>query len=164
MAAQASGDWAGHAGEIAVAETGGWAFVAPLVGWQGYVQDEATHVVFDGTAWVVADSGATEFQNLSLMGVGTTADATNPLSVAGDATLLTHDVADHRLKINKAAAGNTASMVFQSGFTGHAEMGLAGSDDFDIRVSPDGASWASAMTVAASWAACQRRRVSAPGP
>ena len=150
VATGGTGDWAGHDGQIAVFETTDWAFIPPLVGWAGYVQDEDATVVFDGTDWVLAGAGITEFQNLALVGVNTTADATNPLSVAGDATLLTHSLADHRLKINKATATDTASLLFQSGFTGHAEMGLAGSTDFDIRTSADGSTFTTAMNIAAA--------------
>lgn len=152
VATGANGDWAGHEGEIAVFETTSWAFVIPAVGWHGYAQDEAMQLVFDGTGWVAASTGLSELQNLALLGVGTTADAANPLSVAGDATLLTHDGDDHRLKLNKAATADTASLLFQTGFGGHAEMGLAGSDNFDIRVSPDGTTWTTAMAVDAATA------------
>jgi hypothetical protein len=44
----------------------------------------------------------------------------------------------HQLKINKEAAGDTGSLRFQTGWSGRAEMGLAGSGDFSIKVSPDG--------------------------
>ena len=43
------------------------------------------------------------------------------------------------MKINKAAAGDSATMVFQDNFQGRAEIGLAGDDDFHFKVSPDGA-------------------------
>jgi hypothetical protein len=45
------------------------------------------------------------------------------------------------VKINKNAAGDTASLLFQSGFSGRAEFGLVGDDDFHVKVSPDGSSW-----------------------
>ncbi|WP_165610537.1 hypothetical protein [Cognatishimia maritima] len=49
------------------------------------------------------------------------------------------------MKVNKAATGDTASLLFQSAWTGHAEMGLAGSMDFSIKVSDDGVAWTDAM-------------------
>ncbi|MFU8883800.1 MAG: pyocin knob domain-containing protein, partial [Rhodobacterales bacterium] len=63
-----------------------------------------------------------------------------------DATLLSHNGADHQLKINKAEATDTASLLFQSGWSGRAEMGLAGGDDFSVKVSADGVAWFDAVT------------------
>ena len=48
---------------------------------------------------------------------------------------------DARQIINKSSAGGTASVVFQNGFSGRAEFGLAGDDDFHMKVSPDGSSF-----------------------
>ena len=79
---------------------------------------------------------------------GATPDAINRLSVNAPATLLNHDGAGHQLKLNKAAAAQTASLTFQTGFSGRAEMGTTGSDDFAIKVSPDGSTFYTAMTVA----------------
>jgi hypothetical protein len=92
------------------------------------------------------------------VGIGATADATNRLAVAAPATLLTHAGAGHQLKLNKAAPGDTASLLFQTGWSGRAEMGTAGNDSLSIRVSADGAAWATALTVAAAGA-----RVAMPG-
>ena len=64
-----------------------------------------------------------------------------------DATLLNHDGDGHQLKINKASASDTASLLYQDAFSGRAEMGLAGDDDFHFKVSPDGASWKEAIVI-----------------
>ena len=48
-------------------------------------------------------------------------------------------------KLNKNAAGDTASFLFQTGYSGRAEIGLTGDDDFHFKVSPDGASWVTAL-------------------
>jgi hypothetical protein len=61
--------------------------------------------------------------------------------------LLTAQNNDHRLTINKAHAGATASLLFQSGWSGRAEMGLAGADGFSIKVSADGSSWHDALAI-----------------
>jgi hypothetical protein len=79
------------------------------------------------------------------LGINTAADATNRLAVGADATLLTHDGAGHQLKLNKAAEGDSASLLFQSDWTGHAEMGLAGETAFSIKTSIDGAAWVEAL-------------------
>lgn len=142
----ATGDWADQDGKLAVFQNGAWIFIDPLVGWQAYVKDEDTYIVFTNTGWAPL-STQIDFQNLDMVGINTTADATNRLSAASEATLLTHDGDDHRLKINKAAASDTASLLFQTGFSGRAEMGTTGSDGFSIKTSPDGSTWVDALMI-----------------
>ena len=142
----ATGAWAGQAGKLAVFQENAWVFLDPLVGWQAYVKDENIHVTFESGAWT-ASALPTALQNLSMTGINTSADATNRLAVAADATLLSHDGDDHQLKINKAAAADTASLLFQSAWNGHAEMGLAGDNRFAIKVSDDGVAWHDAIHV-----------------
>jgi hypothetical protein len=86
-------------------------------------------------------------QSLPQLGINATADTTNRLAVSAAATLLNHAGAGHQLKINKAAAAQTASLLFQDGFSGRAEMGLAGTDDFSIKVSANGAAWNNALSI-----------------
>jgi hypothetical protein len=76
---------------------------------------------------------------------GATADATNRLSINAPASLFNNAGAGHQIKVNKAAATDTGSFLFQTGFSGRAEFGLTGSDDFQIKVSADGASWFDAL-------------------
>jgi hypothetical protein len=76
---------------------------------------------------------------------GATADATNRFSLNGPASLFNHAGAGHQVKLNKANATDTGSFLFQTGFSGRAEFGLTGSDDFQIKVSNDGATWFNAM-------------------
>ena len=147
VAAGGLGVWAGHDGEIALLVDGGWQFVAPQPGWQAHVLAETVGVTYDGAAWVAQAETALQVAEL---GVGATPDATNRLSVAAPATLLNHAGAGHQLKINKATPGDTASLLFQTGFSGRAEMGLAGGDDFAIKISPDGAAWNTGLTLDAA--------------
>lgn len=136
----ATGDWAGrNAGDLAYWTGAGWLFVTPREGWRAWGTDATELRVFQGGAWVVAP--------LSELGINTDADSTNRLAVASQATLLTHDGNDHQLKINKAASTDTASLLFQTGWTGHAEMGLAGNDDWSLKVSPDGTDWREALVI-----------------
>jgi len=83
----------------------------------------------------------------AMLGISTTADDTNRLAVASSASLFTHAGAGHQLKLNKAQASETASFLFQTGYSGRAEAGLAGDDRFHFKVSPDGASWLEAMII-----------------
>ena len=135
--------WAGQDGMIATWRGGGWLFVTPRDGWVAWVRDVAEMQVLTGGAWIT--HGEPDLQNLPSVGINATADATNRLSVNADATLLNNDGAGHQVKINKASASDTGSLLYQSGFSGRAEMGLAGNDDFSIKVSADGATWFDAI-------------------
>ncbi|MEO1493928.1 MAG: DUF2793 domain-containing protein [Pseudomonadota bacterium] len=146
VASPGQGDWAGQDHAIAVFSDGVWAFFAPLPGWRADVIPTGATLRFDGTAWQSAGLPDT----LPRLGLNTGADATNRLAVAADATLLSHDGAGHQLKINKDADADTASLLFQTGWSGRAEMGTTGSDDFAIKVSADGATFLTAMTVDAA--------------
>ncbi|SLN74187.1 hypothetical protein TRL7639_04504 [Falsiruegeria litorea R37] len=140
----ADGAWSGHSRELAVFEDTSWAFYPAEGGWIAWDEDAQELLAFDGTDWVKAVSPP-DFQNLTQVGVGTTADAGNPLAVSGPATLLSHAGAGHQLKLNKAAAADTASLLFQTNWSGRAEMGTTGSDDFEIKVSGDGTTFKQAI-------------------
>lgn len=81
---------------------------------------------------------------------GATADATNRFSLNAPASLFNHAGAGHQVKVNKASATDTGSFLFQTGFSGRAEFGLTGSDDFQIKVSPDGSVWNNALAIEAA--------------
>ena len=142
VAAGATAAWDGQDGKVAVVVNGGWIFLAPRPGWSAYVVAETAIVVFDGAQWAEPPR---DFDNLPGLGIATTSDAVNRLAVAAEASLFSHDGAGHRIKVNKASAADTASLLFQSGWSGRAEMGLAGSDDFTVKISPDGAGWQEAL-------------------
>ncbi|KAA8610013.1 DUF2793 domain-containing protein [Salipiger aestuarii] len=140
--------WAGQAGMLAQWIAPAWVFSAPAEGWRAWDKAGAALCIYQGGDWQALDAAA--LQNLDGLGIGATSDTVNRLSVAAEATLLSHAGAGHQLKLNKAAAGDTASLLYQSNWTGHAEMGLAGDTDFRIKVSPDGSSWTDALTIAAA--------------
>lgn len=96
---------------------------------------------------IVTGEGSGDVNPTPFVGVNATANTTNRLTVSSPASLFDHDGADHRLKINKAAAGDTASVLFQTDFVGHAEFGLAGDNDWHVKVSPDGDIWHEAIVV-----------------
>lgn len=147
VATNATGNWSGHSGKVVAFQDGGWMIYAPKEGWLAWVRDEDKLLVFDGAGWIV--TGA-EFQNQPFVGVNTTADATNRLAVSSPATLFSHQGAGHQLKLNKAQGIDTASLVFQTGFSGRAEIGTAGTDDLVIKTSADGAAWVECMRLTAS--------------
>jgi hypothetical protein len=143
----ASGAWSGHSDEIATFQSGAWHFHDPAPGWQLWVKAEQALLVFDGPAWTpLAALGSA----LLRLGVNTSADSGNRLAVAASATLFTHEGNGHQLKLNKAAPGDTASLLYQTNWSGRAEMGLAGDDNWHLKVSPDGATWIEALTVNAA--------------
>ncbi len=148
VADAATGAWAGQEQNVAVWVDSTWQFFAPALGWRADIAGTGEEVRFDGTVWQ-GTGGVLNLQNLPGVGIGTTADSTNKLAVSADATLLNHAGAGHQLKLNKAASGNTTSLLFQTAFSGRAEMGTAGSDDFAIKVSPNGSDFNTALRMEA---------------
>lgn len=146
VAASATGLWAGKDGMIAVFVDGSWSFIAVAKGWLAYVEDEGKVLVFNGTQWE-GTSSIPESLSLSMLGIQATADATNRFALSSEASLFNNAGAGHQVKINKNASVDTASLLFQSGWVGHAEMGLSGDDNFSIKVGDDTGSWRVAMKV-----------------
>ena len=152
-----TGAWAGEAGKLATWRGNGWLFVTPQTGWRAYGVTPALTRVYDGTDWTsMAEPPVLE--NLPGVGINATSDATNKLAVSADATLLNHAGSGHQLKLNKAATGDTASVLYQSNWSGRAEIGLAGSDDMVIKVS-DGSSWFTGLTIKGNSGAVQINEV-----
>lgn len=147
VASGASGAWAGRTGSVAAWQDGAWMFYAPQSGWLAYVGDDNTLVRFDGAEWADYAGSITELHNLALLGINAAADAGNRLALSSAASLFSHEGAGHRLKVNKAAAADTASVLFQTDYSGRAEFGLAGDDDFHVKVSADGAAFTEAMVI-----------------
>ncbi|WP_371054400.1 DUF2793 domain-containing protein [Rhodosalinus sp. K401] len=151
VAAPAAGAWAGQEEALAAFLDGAWHFFAPKAGWLAWVADEARLLVWDGAAWRVAASS----DMATLFGVNTEPDAVNRLSVKSDGVLFSHDDVTPgsggvRLTLNKQDAAATASVLFQSGYSGRAEFGLAGDDNWRVKVSADGVSWRPALAVDAA--------------
>lgn len=143
----ATGAWAGRADRIAEWSDGVWRFHAPRTGWTAYVADEAAAVVFDGTAWTALSGGASAAGTFSTLGVNASPDATNRVAVSAANLLFTDEGAGLQFKVNKTGAGDTGSFLFQSGWSGRAEFGLIGGDDFKLKVSADGATWHEVLAV-----------------
>lgn len=137
--------WAGQDQMIAAFDNGVWTFVAPVPGWRAVLRGSADQRIWTGSAWQAPAQGTLD--NLDGIGIGTSHDATNRLAVTAAAVLLSHEGAGHQLKINKATAGDTASLLFQTNWSGRAEMGTAGSDAFAIKVSADGTTWTEALSL-----------------
>jgi hypothetical protein len=132
-------DWAGQPGALAAFMNGGWLFIAPHVGWQAIDLDDGLLKVWTGSAW--APPATEPVQGIEGIGINASYDAFNRLVVASEASLFSHAGAGHQIKVNKAAVADTASLLFQTGFLGRAEMGTAGNDAFSIKVSADAVTW-----------------------
>ena len=139
----ASGDWAGHDGDIAIHTGGGYWFIVPATGWQSFVKDESTHAVF--TPFSTWETSADQPFQSERVAINTSTDPNNRLSVSADRTLFNHEGAGHQLTLNKATDSETAALLFQTGFSGRAEIGTTGNDDLSVKTSPDGASWVEAL-------------------
>ncbi|MGO4869109.1 MAG: hypothetical protein ACLPGW_00615 [Roseiarcus sp.] len=100
----------------------------------------------DGVSkWTIVDQA---LSGLAGVGIGTAIDPNNPLSVYGPSALF--NGVNFNVAVNKAAAGDTASFIFEDNFSGRAQIGLCGNDNFSFKVSPNGSSWVTAIALDAT--------------
>jgi len=144
----ATGAWSGHDGEITAFQDGAWAYMTPREGWTAWCEEESALLVHASSTWteLISPDG---IDNLPLLGVNATADSANRLAVASPASLFNHEGGSHRLKVNRASTSDTATLLFQTAFSGDAEIGMIG-DRLAVKVAPDGSAWTDAMTVDAA--------------
>lgn len=154
VAASASGAWTGKTGQIAAFQQGGWNFYPPAIGCLVWVVAQSRIFAWTGSAWVDAfNLFSSTLQNMQLLGIGTTATSSNPLAAKLNAVLFTAlatsegGSGDMRFALNKSAASNTVSQLYQNGYSGRAETGLCGDDHFHIKVSTDGSTWRDAVNI-----------------
>ena len=174
VAATPAGAWAGQAGKIAAWQDSAWIFYTPKKGWIAWISSENAALAYNGSAWVTFSGGVTAHAaltglgaddhpqyltttrgdarytpvNPSTFGVSATPDTINKFVVGSAASLFNHPGSGgHQVKINKAAAADTASFLFQTGFSGRAEMGTTGDDNFHFKVTANGTSWNEALVI-----------------
>ena len=151
VASGGTGDWTGWDLNVALFTDGAWLRLPPRAGWRAWVEDEDLLLVYDGFGWVGTTPDA--LQNLSLLGLGTTADAANPFSAKLNAALWTAKTAaeggngDLFYTMNKEAAGDDLGLTLQSDFVTKALVGLFGSDQFRLAVSADGSTFFDGLIV-----------------
>ncbi len=145
VASGATSDWSGWDLNVALWTDGAWLRLPPRTGWRAWIEDEGLLLVYDGAGWIGTTPAA--LQNLTLLGLGTTADASNPFSAKLNAALWTAKTlseggtGDLFYRMNKEAAGDDLGLTLQTGFVTKALMGLFGSDRFRLAVSADGSTF-----------------------
>ncbi len=150
VAASPTGAWAGRAKAIATWQDGAWAFLTAKADWCVWSLADSVLLVFDGSVW--RDMRGLFLDNAARLGINTTADATNRLSVKSNAVLFGHDdvtpgTGDLRATFNKSAASKDAALIFQDAFSTRALIGLLGDDNFTVKVSADGATYRTALAI-----------------
>jgi len=159
VGSSATDAWAGKEALVAAWQDGAWAFYEPLPGWVAVILDEDAVCFWDGTVWLKLQGALDDeldgvsIQNAPLAGIGTSADATNIFAAKLNNALWTAKstgeggTGNLRYVMNKQASANTLSLLLQSAYSGRAELGLVGNDDFTLKVSADGTSWRDAIVV-----------------
>ncbi|WP_173931084.1 DUF2793 domain-containing protein [Chelativorans sp. Marseille-P2723] len=153
VAAGARNEWSGREGQVAAFQDAAWTFLAPRQGWRAWVADEETMMVWDGSRWIVPEPQIAELQNLTLLGIGTEADSQNVFAAKLNRALWTARASGEggdgnlRYTLNKEGEADVLSLLMQSGWSGRAELGLIGSDDFSLKVSGDGGNWSPSIEV-----------------
>lgn len=139
-----TGAWAGQTYKLVVWQDGIWRFFAPKIGWICFVENDGVYVLDQAFAWVKLASLGSPMDNIPRLGINGTSDATNKLLVQTAAMLFNNIGAGIQAKFNKNAAGDTASILFQTAFTGRAEIGTTGDNDFHFKMF-DGSTWREAL-------------------
>ena len=137
--------WA--ANDLVYFQDGAWHRIAARKGLIVFVADEAASLVFQGSDWMPIVQQVSFLNDLTGLGIGTSADATNAFAAKLNTTLWTARYEDEggtgdlRYTLNKQSSAKALSLVFQSNWSGRAEFGLTGNDDFTLKTSADGAGW-----------------------
>ena len=148
-------EWEGHpADSLLRHERGGWLPILAPDGQLVVVLDSEEILIRRAGVWTPLSFGLPEeIQQITRLGVNTTADATNVVAVRANKALWTAlesesgGDGDLRFTFNKQTAGDVLSLLFQSGWGGRAELGLVGDDDLRLKVSPDGGAWHEALRI-----------------
>lgn len=134
----AGGDWAGQDGTLAIFQNGGWAFVVPGAGWQGWSVASGTRVLFDGVGWIEG-AGA-----LSVNGAGfvhRTAEVDHSLTSGGSSAVA------GALPADAIVYGVTARVLTPIGGAATFEIGVAGSTDrYGSGIGTGAGAWARGIT------------------
>jgi hypothetical protein len=134
----ATNEWENHDNEVTYFHSSkGWVFLTPNEGLTLWVNDEDVLYTYNGTGWVIAGAG----EMVDKLGINASPDSINKLAVKSDAVLFDHNGTDSRIKASKATSTDTASHLFQNNYSGRAEFGLIGNNNFKLKLSDDGSIW-----------------------
>lgn len=151
----AAGAWFGQEGKIALNSDAGWRFTLPVRGMTAFFVSANELRIYEQGVWTKLGDYVGAL-NYAMLGVNTSADATNRFALRSNAALMTALEAgaggngDIQVKINKESGADTASLLFQSAFSGRAEIGLTGDDDFHFKVSANGSAFFESLWITRS--------------
>ena len=140
-------------GGLARFEADGWTAITPPPGLRAFVVDEQRLVMLAEDGWTYVGGVPDRLDDLAGLGVGTASDETNAFAAKLNSALWTArteaegGAGDLRYVLNKEGGAKTLSLLFQSGWSGRAEIGLIGDEDLVLKVSPDGEAWREAVRV-----------------
>lgn len=143
----ATGPWLSHDNSLALRQGSEWIFIPLQNGWRAWVVDDETFLIWNNNAWQNLTQQNQTIQNLPALGINATSDAVNLFSLRSDASLFSHNGSAHRLKINKNQISDIGSIIFQTGFSSRAEIGLLSNDNLGLKVSQNGNRWHEAFSV-----------------
>lgn len=133
----------------------GWTQLRTPVGALVWDAETGGLLVRAADGWRPLADTLSALHELTALGVGTRADAANPLAAKLNAALFTARATDEggtgdlRLVLNRDDASNALSLLFQTDYVGQAEIGMVG-DDLAVKVSADGVAWREALRLHAA--------------
>ncbi len=134
----ASGDWTGQDGQLAIFQNGGWEFVTPGTGWQGWLKATGTRVQFDGVDWIEG-AGA-----LSANGAGfvhRSVEVDHAVTAGGSSAVAA------ALPANAIVYGVTARVLSTIGGPSTLEIGVSGSTNrYGSGIGTGAGAWARGIT------------------
>ncbi|MBC9248314.1 DUF2793 domain-containing protein [Paracoccus sp. 11-3] len=151
VASGATGGWAGWHLNVALWTDGTWLRLPPREGWRAWVEDEELLLVRNGADWQPVIP--TTLDDLTRLGIGMAASAGSPFSAKLNSALWTALYAadggsgDLTQTLNRETDGDDAGLILQTDFSTRALMGMFGSDQLRIAVSPNGLVFRDALGV-----------------
>lgn len=140
--------WAAfRSGDVVVRTEDDWEALRAPDGARVYVRNEAQIRIFQAGQWIPMGRTLRVLGPVERLGVGTDPSDANVVSVKGPSVLVSARAPDEggtgdcRLTLNKSSAQRTGSLIFQSAWSGRAEIGLIGQDDPALKVGADDGQW-----------------------
>ena len=147
VGAGATAAWAGRAGEIALFDSDGWQFTAPRAGWRVHVLAEGETLTHDGSAWRAPRKARWRARNWAWAARHRTDQPPGRRRARGAAEPCRRGppAEDQQGRAGRYRQPSVSDRVFRPG-----RDGAAGGDDFEVKVSDDGAIFRQAVVAEAS--------------